>query len=220
MRRRDFIVGLGSTLAWTAAATPVFGQAMTRAVGPARATQSATSVPDLSGVWAKPYFGLELPLSGPGPVMRRPPIDLMVGDYANPILKPEAAEVVKRHGEIELSGVAVANARNQCWPEGVPFVFVDTGMQLLQQPHQITILSRQNHQVRRARMNEPHPARVIPSWYGDSVAHYEGDTLVIDTVSVKLGPFPMADEWGTPRTTALHMVERYRLIDYEAAIEA
>jgi hypothetical protein len=33
-------------------------------------------------------------------------------------------------------------------------------------------------------MNAPHPAQVTPSWYGDSVGHYEGDTLVVDTVGI------------------------------------
>ena len=42
------------------------------------------------------------------------------------------------------------------------------------------------------RRNQPHPAQVTPSWYGDSVGHYEGDTLVIDTVGVKTGPLAMA----------------------------
>ena len=72
-------------------------------------------------------------------------------------------------------------------------------------------------EVRRVRMNEPHPAQVTPSWYGDSVGHYEGDTLVIDTVGFKIGPFSAVDQYGTPFTQALHVVERYRLIDYEAA---
>ena len=36
-------------------------------------------------------------------------------------------------------------------------------------------------------MNQPHPATVIPTIHGDSVGHYEGDTLVIDTVGIKLG---------------------------------
>jgi hypothetical protein len=49
-------------------------------------------------------------------------------------------------------------------------------------------------------MNEPHPARVTPSWYGDSVGHYEGDTLVIDTIGVKIGPISMVDMYGTPHT--------------------
>jgi hypothetical protein len=72
----------------------------------------------------------------------------------------------------------------------------------------------------RLRMNQPHPARVTPSWYGDSVGHYEGDTLVIDTVGVKIGPFAMVDMYGTPHSQALHVVERYRLLDHEAANEA
>jgi hypothetical protein len=49
------------------------------------------------------------------------------------------------------------------------------------------------------------------------VGRYEGDTLVVDTVGVKVGPFAMVDWYGTPHTAALHVVERYRLIDYEAA---
>ena len=49
-------------------------------------------------------------------------------------------------------------------------------------------------------MNQPHPVRVAPSWYGDSVGHYEGDTLVIDTVAIKIGPFAMVDMYGTPHS--------------------
>jgi hypothetical protein len=55
---------------------------------------------------------------------------------------------------------------------------------------------------------------------GDSVGHYEGDTLVIDTVGVKVGRVTMVDRYGTPQSEALHLVERYRLIDVETAKEA
>jgi hypothetical protein len=48
------------------------------------------------------------------------------------------------------------------------------------------------------------------------VGRYEGDTLVIDTVGIKVGPYSMIDLYGTPYTNALHVVERYRLLDYEA----
>ena len=41
-------------------------------------------------------------------------INQLVGDYTNPILKPEAAEVVKKHGEIMLSGTGYPDPRNQC----------------------------------------------------------------------------------------------------------
>ena len=58
-----------------------------------------------------------------------------------------------------------------------------------------------------------------PTWYGDSVGHYEGDTLVIDTVGIKVGRYSMVDWYGTPHTEALHVVERYRMLDPEAAKE-
>jgi hypothetical protein len=45
----------------------------------------------------------------------------------------------------------------------------------------------------------------------------KGDTLVIDTVGFKIGPFSAIDQYGTPFTQALHVVERYRLIDNQAA---
>jgi hypothetical protein len=142
-----------------------------------------------------------------------------VGDYTNLILKPHAAEVVKKHGEIALTGVPYPSPLNQCWPEGVPGAFVNIGMQMIQMPQQIIILYSNDHEVRHVRMNEPHPPRLTPSWYGDSVGRYDGDTLVIDTVGVKIGPFAMLDFYGTPYTEALHVVERYRLIDDEAQKE-
>jgi hypothetical protein len=206
-------------------------------------SQGTASIPDFSGVWGNPYlYGIEPPPSGLGPVVnksrRRQVFDAdgrplatakaplvsdarqLVGDYTNPILKPAAAEVVKKHAEMSLAGVGYPSPRNQCWPQGVPFVFTNAGVQLLQQPNKITMLYDEDHEVRRVRMNQPHPAQVTPSWYGDSVGHYEGDTLVIDTVGFKIGPFSAVDQYGTPFTNALHVVERYRLIDYEAAKEA
>src|SRR5271169_5219062 len=72
---------------------------------PARHSSTA-STPDFSGIWGHPYItgGLEPPLVGPGPVTNRSRrngvsnVYQYVGDYSNPILKPQAAEVVKKHG--------------------------------------------------------------------------------------------------------------------------
>src|ERR1700681_1500442 len=226
VQRRDFLLFV--TLA-VAAATPVWGQA---AAPTASGAQSGASVPDVSGVWLHPSIpGFEPLSSGPtsvvnksrlrtGPEAGTGNINQLVGDYTNPILKPEAAEVLKQHGEIMLSGTGYPDPRNQCQPQGVPYVFTSGGMQLLQQRDKVTFLYDYDHQVRHVRMNQPHPAHVTPSWYGDSVGHYEGDTLVIDTVGFKVGPFAMVDRFGTPHTSALHVVERYRLLDYEAAKEA
>jgi hypothetical protein len=176
------------------------------------------------------HMGPSIPHRGPGATGIRPrpvtnrsrrngvsSVYQAVGDYTNSILKPHAAEAVKRRGEISQTGVTYPTPGNQCWPEGVPFIFGNLGMQILQQAHQITLLYSNNHEVRHVRLNEAHPAQVTPSWYGNSVGHYEGDTLVIDTVGIKIGPLSMVDRYGTPHTEALHVVERYRLLDSEAA---
>jgi hypothetical protein len=211
MRWRDFLLVM--TVAATAA-TPALAQEGAR-------SSSSQGVPHLSGIWVVPYFGVDAPLSGPGPVVSRPGIvGRIVGDYTNPILKPHAAAAVKKLAEMELGGVAPSNPRNQCWPEGLPFILVNPAILMIQQPTKVLFFYEHDHQVRHVYLNQPHPAQVVPSWYGDSVGHYDGDTLVIDTVGFKMGPFSMGDFFGTPFTRALHVVERYRPIDNEAAIEA
>ena len=188
---------------------------------------SGASIPDFSGIWLHTNGYEPLP-SGPTSLVNlsrrrvaggNPNGVRLVGDYTNPILKPEAAEIVKKHGEIVLKGEGDPTPRNQCWPGGVPFVFPSGATQLIQQPDQVVILYGYDHQFRHVRMNQPHPALVAPSWYGDSVGHYEGDALVVDTVGIKIGPFAMVDWFGTPHTEDLHVVERYRLLDHEAAKE-
>src|SRR6476660_4901754 len=156
-------------------------------------TQGAASIPDFSGMWVHPYFpGIEPPPSGPGPVYNRSRRangagnnQQFVGDYTNPILKPDAAATVKRLGEISQSRLTYPTPSNRCWPSGVPYIFFQPGMQMLQLPTQIVFIYLRNHEFRLVRMNESHPARVVPSWYGDSVGHFEGDTLVFDTGGVK-----------------------------------
>ena len=200
--------------------------AVTAAAFPASAqpASQAANAPDFSGIWAHPTLpGFEQPESGPGPVRNRSRMpngvgnfNQLVGDYTNPILKPEAAEIVKRHGEMSIAGIGYPTPSSQCWPGGVPYMFWNIEMQMFQRPNEITMLYLVDHLVRHVRMNQPHPARVVPSIAGDSIGHYEGDTLVIDTVGIKAEPFAMVDMYGTPHTGALHVVERYRLIDYEA----
>src|SRR5215470_18317183 len=224
MNTRSILVGAALL---TAAAVPASGQTVGLDAGPDNGVaQGAASIPDFSsGLWARVSFpGFEPPVSGPGPVTNKlrsrngaASVYGFVGDYTNPILKPQAAKIVKRRGEIEFGGAHAPNPRTQCWPGGVPFVFTNIGMQMFQQPDKITIFYSDDHEVRHVRMNQSHPAYVTPSWYGDSVGHYEGDTLVIDTVGVKSGPFAMLDMYGTPHSPALHVVERYRLLDYEEA---
>src|SRR6516164_9953622 len=127
LQRRYFLLAV--TLA-AAAAMPGFGQ-VTPTVGAANSgKQRATSIPDFSGAWTHSIPGFEPLASGPTALVNRSRrqngtgnILQLVGDYANPILKARAAEVVKKHGEIALKGIGDPNPRNQCWPGGVPFVF-------------------------------------------------------------------------------------------------
>ena len=209
------------------AATPALGQTVTPAGAPAgNAAYGAASIPDFSGIWWHPSLpGPEPPRTGPGPVTNKSRergnvsnYDQLVGDYTNPILKPATAAIVKKFGELSLAGVTFPSPANQCWPEPLPYIYKNFGMTMFQHPDRIMIIYDQDHEVRHVRMNVPHAAQATPSWYGDSVGHYEGDTLVIDTVGIKADrPHAMVDLYGTPYTEALHVVERYRLIDYEAA---
>jgi hypothetical protein len=138
----------------------------------------------------------------------------VVGDFTNPILRPHAAEVVKKNGELELSGIVIPNPHNQCRPEPTPFALsIQLGMQIIQHKDEVTLLYLSDHQVRRVRIDVPHSDHPMPTWQGESVGHYEGDTLVIDTIGQKVGPLSMTDRFGTPFSPALHVIERYRLID-------
>ncbi len=245
-RQRNFLLFVALA---AAVATPAVGQTVTLGVEPAGATQGAASIPDFTRIWSHPAFPwFEPPASGPGPVTNRsrwpqqrgddsgtvalPPLppgvegvsdyDQLVGDYTNPILQPWAAEVVKKFGEMSIAGITYGNPSNQCWPMPMLFIYKQGTVQIIQQPDKVLLIyTGPNTDVRRVRLNDRHPEPLTPSWYGDSVGHYEGDTLVIDTVGVKTDrPYAMIDLFGTPYTKSLHVVERYRLREYDDVKDA
>ena len=201
----------------------------------ARAADELLKYPDLSGRWGRDMLFFEPPPSGPGPIVNSVrkangtmvPLDACcgrvnpwAGDHTNPILKPDAAEAVRKFSTLALSGTVAPDMHNTCWPEPPPFVMaLHFGVQILQQRDEVTLLYLINT-VRHVRLNVPHPENLTPSWQGHSVGWYEGDTLVIDTIGIKVAPFSTVDAFGTPHSEALHVVERYRLIDGEAAAEA
>lgn len=196
------------------------------ALGSAAGAAESTGVPDFSGVWQHGVPGVVYeypPDGGPGPVMDhgwlgcmpncrpRPPGVPFIGDSTNPILKPWAAESVRRIGERWRSGDLVYSATEECRASGVPNILTILGpVQFLQTPNQITVLYGRDAQVRRIHLNQKHSDNLKPSWYGESVGHYEGDTLVVDTVGLNKA---LIDRFGTPQTETTHVVERYRLID-------
>ena len=75
-----------------------------------------------------------------------------------------------------------------------------------------------DQQVRRVYLDVPHSEKPRVSWYGESVGHYEGDTLVVDTVGLSEKAF--VDNYRTPHTEKLHVVERWRMIDGGNKLEA
>ena len=184
---------------------------------PAFATDGITGVR-----WGKNTYYFEPMPSGPQPVRnlsRRSngtghPTQL-VGDYRNPILRPEAAAIVKRWGDLAIAGTAFPNTQEQCRPIAPPFTFsMQLSFEMLaNNAGSITIVYGNNNNVRQIRMDEGHPANLVPSPMGNSVGHWEGDMLVIDTVGVRTDAFTSADRFGTPQSEMMHVTERYRLID-------
>ena len=179
-----------------------------------RASFDDGALPDFDGVWGRTRLEFEQPYSGAGPVAETSQVmGIIAGDYNNPILQPWAADVIRRRVELAQTGLPLPNAHNNCQLEGVPYVFAVREMQIIQSPTQVTLLYNANHQVRFVAMNVAHTANLVPSWFGESVGHYEGDTLVIDTIGIKATADTQVDRFGTPHTDALHVVERYRLVD-------
>jgi hypothetical protein len=203
---------------------------VTMLVWPVIGADNSGAIPALSGHWGRTNFNLEQPPTGPRFIAntlkkRDGTIDddtARVGDFTNPILTPQAAAILKQHGEFSRAGNSIPDPHNQCWPEPPPFVLaIQVEVFLLQQKDHVTLIYVNGQVVRHVRLNVPHSEHVTLGWQGDSVGHYEGDTLVIDTVGIKpQGPLSVVDRYGTPFSDALHVVERYRLIDGKDAVEA
>jgi hypothetical protein len=157
----------------------------------------------ITGVhWGRNAFGYEPLPSGPQPVtnLKRRPDGTsngaqLVGDYNNPILKPAAGAVVKQKGELAIAGKGFPNLSDQCRLYAPPFTFaMQLGFQILQRNDgDITIIYNQDDNVRHIHMNATHPTNLVPSPMGDAVGHWEGETLVIDTVGIKTNAFSAAD---------------------------
>jgi hypothetical protein len=102
-----------------------------------------------------------------------------------------------------------------CRPGGVPGASAPHYvLDLIQTPTMVVLLYNNNDQIRYVYLNQPHSKSVTPSWFGESVGHYEDDTLVVDTIGLagKNGKSVM-DTFGTPHTDALHVIERFHLVN-------
>ncbi len=178
------------------------------------------TIPDFSGFWQHgvPQQQYGNPPSGPGPVRRiGVPEDYQLnlnwrGNDKAPILQPWAAEAVRKEWERESQGLTELSPMATCRPAGVPLALgYLRPMQILQGKDKVHILYQYDHQSRVIYLNQAHSKDLKPSYYGESVGHYEGDTLVIDTIG--LNDKTWTDRFATPHTEQLHVIERYRLVD-------
>jgi hypothetical protein len=176
------------------------------------------------------------PDGGPGPVMSDPAhpyIDnnyanrmgiqptFHVADLSNPILQPWVREELRKANERVLAGGPGYTPKERCWPIGVPgwLLYPVTPVFFLQTPKMVTLIWQEDHMVRHIYLTDKHSPNVKPSWFGESIGHYEnGDTLVVDTIGLNTRTF--VDQFRTPHSEKLHVVERYRLIDGGKAMEA
>ena len=135
-----------------------------------------------------------------------------IADLTNPNLKQWAKDIMKKDNDEVIAGKIAFTPRQSCMPAGVPgFILYGGGaVRFLQTPKEVTMIFDGDMQVRHVYMDVPHSANVKPSWYGESVGHYEGgDTLVIDTIGQTDRTF--ADNYRTPHTTQMHVIERWKL---------
>ena len=176
------------------------------------------------------------PPSGPGPVLadaahpgvsndefrstgRQP--SLAVADLDNPILQPWAREKIRERNELVLPGKQVFSMHASCWPVGVPHFLLEPmtrPMFIVQGPKEVLMILTSFNDVRRIYLADKHPDNVKFSFYGDSIGHYEGDALVIDTIGLDDRTF--IDGFETPHTKQLHVVERLHMVDGGATLEA
>jgi hypothetical protein len=145
-----------------------------------------------------------------------------IADLTNPNLKPWAKEIMKKDNDEVLAGKIAYSPSQSCMPAGVPGFLALGGNNnpywFLQTPKEVWIMRAADSQVRRVYLDVPHSANPKPSWYGESVGHYEGDTLVIDTIGLNAKTY--VDNYRTPHTEKLHIIERWRIVDDGKAMEA
>ena len=153
----------------------------------------------------------------PNGVGRQP--TFRIADLTNPNLKPWVKERMKQDNDEVLAGKVAFTPGSSCMPAGVPGFMGYGGPNptyFLQTAKEVWIIH--SEQVRRVYMDVPHSENPKPSWYGESVGHYEGDTLVVDTIGQTEKSF--VDVYRTPHTDKLHVVERWRIVDDGKMMEA
>jgi len=144
---------------------------------------------------------------------RGEPLQFRIADLSNPILQLWAKEELERLNQKVMAGGTGFTASASCLLLGVPEYLLSPVQPLffIQTPKEVVMIQQMDAQVRHVYLNVPHSTHGKLSWYGESVGHYEGDTLVVDTVGLNTKTW--IDNYHTPHTEKLHVVERFHLVD-------
>lgn len=134
-------------------------------------------------------------------------------NWKDPNFKPWVAQKMKEYADMaNVRGQIRVTPQASCWPGGTPGQMIfNEPLFILQTPEKVTLLYQRDHFVRHVYMNQPHSKNPKPSWFGESVGHYEGDELVVDTIG--FNEKSELDNWGTPHSDALHVTERYKMVE-------
>jgi hypothetical protein len=204
----------------------------------ASAAVEANNVPDLmagGNGWAS--AGGMTPVPGSPPPVEQDPRFKFVGnntnrrpdggydqptwryaDLNNPNLTQFAKDGLKKANDLYNAGFALYARTSRCWQPGVVVLNLSPGRTyFIQTPKQVDIIWQRDQIVRHVYLNVPHTQNPKPSWNGESVGHYEGDTLVVDTIGQTTKSF--VDAFRTPHSEQLHVIERYRLIEDGKALQ-
>ena len=177
--------------------------------------------------WIALYNEFQSPPSGAGPVRNDPAHPritndefrrsgrqptVAIADVNSPILQPWARDELRKHNALSLAGKALGRGAS-CLPVGVPAfdLHVIHPIFFVQGPNEILMIWQGDHDVRHIYLTDRHSANPGPSWTGESIGHYEGDALVVDTIGVTTSA--PVDSYFTPHTDKMHVVERFRMID-------
>jgi hypothetical protein len=103
----------------------------------------------------------------------------------------------------------------QCFPPGIPRVWTEPNpFEIISLPGRVLIYYEFQHLVRQIHTDgREHPKDLVPTWMGDSIGKWEGDTLVVDTAG--FNDQTWIDNTGRPHSDALHVVERLRRVSLE-----
>ena len=176
--------------------------------------------PDFSGIW-QTTSAADFDLQPHGPRKDAPPGAGVVAGDSIPYL-PQALERQKKN----FAARGSADPRLKCWTLGTPRgIYYPEPFQILQRAQDLTIVFEFGHSVRTINTNgtlHPTGENVNEFWMGDSRAHWEGDTLVVDVTD--FNDETWLDRAGNFHSDALHVVERWTFldantIDYQARLE-